>query len=180
MKEWVDENYPGRGISIGEWNFGGEGHITGALATAEALGRFAQFGVQSAYYWTVPPAGSPSIQGFAAFRNFDGKGGRFLDWYVPTLAPDGMSLFASRDEQGKRLVLVAINMSPDAALLAKLDLATCGSVSSYTRYAYMEGAAGFVGGDAVKASRPELDDLLPPWSITVLDVSIAPGPAGTH
>ena len=24
MKEWIDQNYPGRGISIGEWNFGGE------------------------------------------------------------------------------------------------------------------------------------------------------------
>ena len=43
MKEWVDKNYPGRGISIGEWNFGGEKDATGALATAEALGRFAQF-----------------------------------------------------------------------------------------------------------------------------------------
>ena len=23
MREWVDENYPARGLSIGEWSFGG-------------------------------------------------------------------------------------------------------------------------------------------------------------
>ena len=62
MKEWVAKNYPGRGISIGEWSFGGEDHVTGALSAAEALGRFAQFGVTSAFYWTFPPEGSPTMQ----------------------------------------------------------------------------------------------------------------------
>jgi hypothetical protein len=84
MREWVDQGYPGRGISIGEWNFGGEAHVSGAMAIAEALGRFAQFGVRSAFYWTHPGDGAVAIQGFRAFRAFDGKGGRFLDWYVPS------------------------------------------------------------------------------------------------
>jgi hypothetical protein len=173
MKEWVANNYPGRGISIGEWNFGGEKHVTGALATAEALGRFAQFGVTSAFYWTVPPAGSPSIQGFLAYRNFDGKGGRFLDWSVPTTASQGASLFASRDEEGKHLVAVAINMSPDDALLLRLDLGTCGAIVSHQAYVYAEGATRFIPGDRVQSAVTAFDEPLPPWSITVLEIQLA-------
>jgi Glycoside hydrolase family 44 len=175
MREWVDKNYPGRGISIGEWNFGGEGHMSGALAAAEALGRFAQFGVTSAFYWTHPPEGSPVIQAFLAYRNFDGKGGRFLDWYVPTTAADHVSLFASRDEAGQHLVLVAINMSPDEATLAKLGLDTCGGVASMSTYMFVRGTRTITPvlperGDAAPTSS---DQILPPWSVTVMDVHLA-------
>jgi hypothetical protein len=173
MREWVDKNYPGRGISIGEWNFGGESHITGALSAAEALGRFAQFGVTSAYYWTHPPAGSPTLQGFLAFRSFDGKGGRFLDWYLPSKADEGASLFASRDEAGKHLVLVAINMSPDTAMLAKIDVGSCGPVASHQAFAYVRGGRNIAAGQLVQGGAPALEQVLPPWSITVIDVLLA-------
>ena len=173
MREWVERNYPGRGISIGEWNFGGEKHITGALATAEALGRFAQFGVTSAFYWTLPPPGAPSTQAFLAYRNFDGKGGHFLDWYVPATTSEGASLFASRDEEGKHLVAIAINLSPDTALLAEVDLKACGSVASRQAYVYARGAAGFTASQPVREAASTFDQPLPPWSITVLDIELA-------
>jgi Glycoside hydrolase family 44 len=175
MKEWVDKNYPGRGISIGEWNFGGEKDMSGALATAEALGRFAQFGVTSAFYWTVPPQGSPSLQGFLAYRNFDGKGGHFLDWYLPTKA-ERASLFASRDEAGRHIVAVAINMSSADAQTAQFDLTTCAPVANRTAYVYAYGDAGFTatGGTQGEASGAlKFDQVLPPWSITVLDLELA-------
>jgi Glycoside hydrolase family 44 len=178
MREWVDKNYPGLGISIGEWNFGGETHITGALATAEALGRFAQFGVTSAFYWTVPPVGSPSIQGFLAYRNYDGKGARFLDWYLPTTSTTGTSLFASRDADGKHVVAVAINMSADVAYLAKIDVGSCGAVTSHQAFTYMRGAPGFVARDVVQGGTGEIDQALPPWSITVIDVHLAQALSG--
>jgi hypothetical protein len=173
MKEWVDKNYPGRGISLGEWSFGGEDHVTGALATAEALGRFAQYGVTSAFYWTHPPDRSPSIQGFVAYRNFDGKGARFLDWYVPATSPAGASLFASRDESGRHLVVVAINMSPEQVVAANIDLGTCGPVDSYAAYSYVRGRSGFLPWPASAVRPGGLDQILPPWSITVLDVHLA-------
>jgi hypothetical protein len=170
MREWVDANYPGRGISIGEWNFGGEKDITGALATAEALGRFAQFGVTSAFYWTAPPPGSPSTFGFLAYRNFDGKGGRFLDWYLPTTATSGVSLFVSRDAGAKHLVAVAINMSPDTPLLADIDSSSCGALASHQAYAYSRDAAAFVA-EPTRAG-DSLEQLLLPWSITVIDLRL--------
>jgi hypothetical protein len=174
MKEWIDKNYPGRGISIGEWNFGGEGHITGALATAEALGRFAQFGVTSAFYWTHPADNdSPTLQGFVAYRDFDGKGGHFLDEYLPTTAGEGVSIFASRDEAGQHVVAVAINMSSDTAALADLDLRGCGPLASHQTYTYMRGAHGFIVGTPAGPSLPAFDVVLPPWSITALDVRLA-------
>jgi hypothetical protein len=175
MKEWVAEDYPGRGISIGEWNFGGEGHISGALATAETLGRFAQFGVRSAFYWTFPAAGSASMQAFLAYRNFDGAGGRFLDWYVPSTAPEGTSLFVSRDEEGKHAVAVAINLSPDAAVLESIDTSACGEVVSRKAFTYVRGARGLVsvspGGG--QGDHGPVESFLPPWSIVVLDLRLA-------
>jgi hypothetical protein len=173
MKEWVDRNYPGRRISIGEWNFGGENDISGALSIAETLGRFAEFGVTSAFYWVVPPPESPSAQGFLAYRNFDGKGGRFLDWFLPSTAPQSASLFASRDVAGNRLIAVAINMSPDGAVLAKLDLSTCGEVASHRAYIYGRGASAFVGSASVLGGTGGFEQALPAWSITVLDVELA-------
>ncbi|HEY3494612.1 MAG TPA: glycoside hydrolase family 44 protein, partial [Polyangiaceae bacterium] len=84
LKRWVAQNYPGRGISIGEWSFGALDHMSGGLAAAEALGRFAEHGVTSAFHWARIEEKTPAFQAFRAFRNFDGRGGRFLDWSVST------------------------------------------------------------------------------------------------
>ena len=171
MKEWVEENYPGRGISIGEWNFGGEKDITGALATAEALGRFAQFGVTSAFYWNAPPAGSPSSFGFLAFRNFDGRGGHFLDWFVPAATSGDLSVFVSRDKETKHIVVVAINMAPSTEVAAELDLSSCGKVVRHETYAY-DGTAGFASSGTARDASATVHQALAPWSITVLDVTL--------
>ena len=173
MTEWVDENYPGRGISIGEWNFGGQKDITGALAIAEVLGRFGQFGVTSAFYWTSPPAGSASTFGFLAYRNFDGSGGHFLDWFVPTKSVDNLSLFASRDRDGKHFVIVAINMDPETPLLVDLDFGSCGTVVSYQAYVYARGASGFVPSSLTPGRAATVERPFPPWSISVLDVRLS-------
>jgi glycosyl hydrolase family 44 len=171
MREWVDKNYPGLGISVGEWNFGGEKDITGALATAETLGRFAQFGVTSAFYWTVPPPGSSSSFGFLAYRNFDGKGGHFLEWYVPTTPQEGISIFVSRDAEGKHLVITAINLSPDTPLDAELDVGSCGEIASRRAYAY-PGTSGFAPIASTPDAPSAVRGLLAAWSITVFDVRL--------
>jgi hypothetical protein len=91
MQKLIAENYPGRGVMIGEYNFGAEQHMSGGLAVAEALGRFAQGGVRAAFYWTYPPDRSPAFWAFRAYRNFDGAGGHFLEESLPTRpAPPGV------------------------------------------------------------------------------------------
>ena len=110
LREWIAQHHPGLGISIGEWNFGAETHMSGGLATAEVLGRFGTEGVTSAYYWTDPAPRSPAFWPFRAFRNFDDAGCHFLDWTVPakgdvTLA----SMFSSR--RGGRHVVPSCSTS---------------------------------------------------------------------
>jgi len=172
MKEWVDKNYPGRGLSLGEWSFGGDKDVTGALATAEALGRFAQFGVTSAFYWGAPPADSQSKFGYLAYRNFDGHGGRFLDSFVPTQPLEGASLFVSRDVDGKHLVLVAVNLSADDAVGADVDIGSCGIVESRQAYVYTGSSGALAPGGTKKDETTIISQTLPPWSITAIDVRL--------
>ena len=171
MKQWIAESYPGLGMSIGEWSFGGEEHMSGGLATAEALGRFGQSEVTSAFYWTYPPASSPAYWAFRAYRDFDGHGGHFLDTSVPTRASDETSIFASRSDDGRHLVLMVLNLSAEAGRDAVIDLHTCGSAGKVQMYTYTGGPTGMVKGSAVLA-QGELRAGLPAYSINVLDVDL--------
>jgi hypothetical protein len=177
MREWIDANYPGRALSIGEWNFGGEKDMSGALAIDEALGRFAQFGVAYAYYWMAPPANSPGMWGFRAFRNYDGKGSHFLDWFTPATVdhPDRQSIFASRDETGRHLVAIVLNFARHDAVAASVDVSTCGKVASLQTYTYDGGATGIVAGPASGAAGTSIAQTLPAYSITILDAQLAEG-----
>jgi hypothetical protein len=179
LRAWVQEHHPRLGISIGEWNFGAEGHMSGGLAVVEALGRFGTEGLSSAYYWNVPPDGSPAFWAFRAYRDFDGRGGAFLELSVPvSFRADAASLFASRDPGGERIVAVLLNLDPDSALSARVDLSRCGAVAVARGFTYAGGQPGLVplavdtrGGGVVAA--------VAPYSITVLDVRLAArGPHG--
>jgi hypothetical protein len=125
MKRWVDTHYPGLKLSIGEWSFGAERHPSGGIALAEALGRFGQSGLWSAFYWTYPPEGSPAFWAFRAYRNYDGEGAVFQKNSLPSLGPEGSSLFAAKSDDGQTLTLVALNHSSAETLDATVDLKGC-------------------------------------------------------
>lgn len=164
IKGMIAESYPGRGFSIGEWNFGGEANLSGGLATAEALGRFAQGGLVSAYYWTAPKKGSPAYWAFRAYRNFDGAGARFEDTLLPAEAEEGASVFASRDGSGKHVVVIALNFDRDRAATPRLELSGCAPVASRQVFSYWGQPGGLIKTDG---------DLMRPWSITVFDLRLA-------
>ncbi|WP_233262229.1 glycoside hydrolase family 44 protein [Vitiosangium sp. GDMCC 1.1324] len=177
VKRWIAENYPGRGLSIGEYNFGATGHMSGGLAQAEALGRFAEYNLTSAFHFTYPPSRSPTFWAFRAYRNFDGKGGRFQDNFVPTKFDresdtQGMSLFASRSDDGKRVVAIALNLEPDAARNAQVELRGCGNVANARVLGYAGEPSGFSEKKSFIQSGSNMQVMLPPWSITVLDLTL--------
>ncbi len=175
MREWVDQYDPGVGISIGEWNFGGEGHMSGALAIADVLGRFGQFGATSAFYWVYPAENSPGMWAFRAYRNFDGKGGRFLDWSQPTTGTPDVPMFASRDDTGTHAVAIILNDSRKDAVTAQIDLSSCGKVDGSQAYSYTGSSRGLAAVDPSVPLAPgsaKLSQVLPPYSITVLDVHL--------
>jgi hypothetical protein len=176
MKEWIAKNAPGLGISIGEWNFGAEGHMSGGLATAEALGRFGTNGVTSAFYWDYPPDKSPAFWAFRAFRNFDGKGGRFLDRSVHATSSFALSsAYASANDAGDRLVMVLLNFDPSGPLKANVDLASCGKVVSNKVYSYAGDPKGFAPAEAdPRTGVTSLSAVMPAYSMTVVDIALDP------
>jgi len=172
LRRWIDENHPGLGISIGEWSFGAETHMSGGLATAEALGRFGTEGVTSAFYWTYPADRSPAFWAFRAYRNFDGAGGRFLDVSVPVRADASFaSLFASRDEDRRHLVAVLLNLAPGSPLRTIVDVSSCGDVAGERVVTYAGGSEGFRPAPA-EASGSGLAIAVEPYTITVLDLTL--------
>ncbi len=174
VQEWIDENAPGMGMSIGEYNFGAEGHMSGGLALAEVLGRFGQNGLTSAFYWTVPNKGSPAWWAFRTYRNFDGNGARFLDLSVPAHSAGPLSsIFASRDASGRHMVVVLLNFDPQKAIEAEIDMSRCGEKKAARAFEYSGTADGMMPlRSAGHIRRRMLIQRLLPYSITVLDLEL--------
>jgi Glycoside hydrolase family 44 len=170
MKQWVQENYPGRKISIGEWSFGAENHVSGALATAEALGRFGQQGLDAAFYFG-PTENTATYWAFRAFRNFDGKGARFQDVSIPVKEAETVSLFASRDPQSTHLVLILINREATTKATATVTLNGCGHVAKSRAFVYDGDPKGLHEGHAEPTGDGFLS-VLKPFSLTVLDLQV--------
>jgi hypothetical protein len=170
LKEWVAQNYPGLSISLGEYNFGAEQDMSGGLALAEALGRFGQQGLDYAYYWTVPPKNSPAYWAFRAFRNFDGKNGHFLDHSLETRMSGDVSLFASRDESGKHIVLIALNLNPSTTARASIALAGCAPIATREKFSFGPQATSLV--DEGSKSGGSLNETLLPYSVNVFDIAL--------
>jgi hypothetical protein len=176
LREWIAENLPGRKISIGEWSFGAEGHMSGGLAAAEVLGRFGTEGVHSAYYWTYPADRSPSWWAFRAFRDFDGLGGRFQDVSVPVNGRAPLaSLFASRNPEGTRMVLVVLNLSPRSRIDARIALEGCGSDGAVRAFAFAGETSGFAPAPVTR-SGGTIELAAAPYTISVVDLAVAGPP----
>ncbi len=170
--EWINKNYPGLGFSIGEWNFGAEKHPSGGIALAEALGRFAQEGLTSAYYWLAPPKDTPAYWAFRAFRNYDGAGGRFLDWFVPAKGSPDLSVFASRDEKRQRLVIVVLNSDTKMQADLDIDFASCGVSSAGRGFSYWGNREGLALQPGLKVGEKRINGTVRPFSISVFEIDL--------
>ena len=129
LRRWVVENYPGTRIALTEFNWGGEGDVSGALALAEILGVLGREGADAACYWTAPPESSFAAAAYQLFRNVDGHGAAFageaLDAKWDGAAADDVSMFAARDPAAKLVTVICVNKSglPQAVRLRWSGLA---------------------------------------------------------
>lgn len=167
MRGWVDRNYPGLKLSIGEYSFGAEKHMSGGLALAEALGRFGQQGLYSAFYWTYPTEGTPAFWAFRAFRNYDGKGATFESLSLPAQAPASASAFAARSADGRKATVVLLNFSPADALEATVTLKGCPTPERQRVFSFSGDPVGFAEQKA-PLGKPYR---LPRYSINVVELS---------
>lgn len=144
LRAWIAGSYPGTGIAISEYNFGGEGDASGAVAEAEALGIFGREGVALATYWTHPAPGSPVGAAFRIYRDFDAKGGHFGDRSMPA-ATDAANIraFASRHSDTGEVDTVVVNESLQVA--TNVRVAYSGSAyQSLGAYCLMAGSSTIV------------------------------------
>ncbi len=125
IQEQIDANYPGTKMAIGEYTYGGGGHISGAIAQADVLGIFGREGVFAANLHRLGLKNQAFVHaGFKLYRSYDGANGTFGDTSVKAWASDASksSVYASVDA-GKpdRMVVVAINKT-SGALRAKIAI----------------------------------------------------------
>jgi len=124
LKSWIAKSYPGTGIAISEYNFGGEFDASGAVALAEALGIFGREGVYMADYWTNPPRNTPAAAAFRLYRNFDGHGATFGDLSLPVASGSRqVAAFASRHSDTGEIDIVLANESLNQTATVQLQLA---------------------------------------------------------
>ncbi len=78
LKSWVAKDYPGTKTAIDEYNWGGLENINGALAQADVLGIFGQYGLDLGTLWGPPDSTqTPGLMAFEIFRNYDGNDSTF-------------------------------------------------------------------------------------------------------
>lgn len=113
MKKWVADNYPGTKLAITEYNWGGQDHISGALAQADILGIFGREGLDIGTLWGAPDPATqiPGLIAFEVFRNYDGAGAVFGDQAITSTSADQgkLSIYGALRSKDNVLTIVVIN-----------------------------------------------------------------------
>ena len=171
LQQKIDAVWPGTGLSITEYDNGGDNHIAGAIAQADNLGIFGQRGVFAASFWPMTDS-YPFIQaGFKMYRDYDGALGSFGDISVPTVSSDTskVAAYVSRSSSNAvRCVVVALNRSTASQDVAFAGLAVSGTARVYR----LEGTATtpvFVGEVPVNLANWVVT--LPALSVSTLEIT---------
>ena len=167
LKQWVAQQYPGTGLAISEYNWGGEKDASGAVALAEVLGIYGREGVSLATYWTYPPPASPAGAAFRLYRNFDGKGATFGDISIPSTSDHaGIVAFASRHSDSHEVDVILINEANNQAATVHLNLGI-GGTGVATQFQVAPGSSTIAKSPLADPSQPIT---LPPYSVTLIQV----------
>ena len=138
MQGWVANDYPGTKTAISEYNWGGQEHINGALAQADLLGIFGQYGLDLATLWGPPDSTQlPGLVAFEIYRNYDGANSKFGDnALASTSAAQGqLAVYAALRSSDHAVTVVVINKTY-GALTSMLSLANLTSTSNAKVYQY--------------------------------------------
>lgn len=164
----IKQENPALHLQIGEMNFGGERHISGGLALAEALGRIAEAGVLHAFYWKSPKPESPAWFAMRAYTNYDGKGSGFEGELARTTAPVGVSAFAVVREH--TLVMVLLNFDDKQAKDVDVTLTGCGAKSGARVFTYDGAKPGFAESATATPAGATWSGKLGASAITVVEI----------
>lgn len=82
LQKSIEKYYPGTKLSVTEYCFGAENHISGGIAQADALGIFASNDVYLATLWSLTDNRDYAYSAINLYTDYDGKGGSFGDTLV--------------------------------------------------------------------------------------------------
>jgi len=173
LKDKIDTIWPGTKLAITEWNNGGQNHIAGAIAVADNLGIFGQYGLFEASFWPLGTITKDTFDGagFAMYRNYDGKLGSFGDISLPTTSSDTslVSAYVSQDSSNPaHYVIVAINRSNSPQSVAFDGLDITGMAKRYRLTG--TSTTPFLAGDS-EVDLSSWIASLPAYSITTIDIT---------
>ncbi len=125
MQDLIAQHYPGLKLGIGEWNFGADNNINGAIAIADVLGIFGREDVYYASYAGAPSKYSPGSYAFKLYTNYDGYGSKFAGTsaYAMSDAPDLVTAYAAVDKVTGQIHLMVINKHPSSFISTKISFA---------------------------------------------------------
>lgn len=127
LRRTIRAHYPGTKLSITEYNYGGGGDISGAVAQADVLGAYGRHGVHAAAFWELWR--QPTEYIVAAFNVFRKPGDLppFGDTSIPAESSnvEKVGVWASVDDAANRVSVVVIHRSRDSLRL-RVDVGAAG------------------------------------------------------
>jgi hypothetical protein len=129
LKNDIKTYYPDTNLAITEYDYGGQDHYTGGIATSDVLGIFGKYGIYIATYWGD---GSYVRAAFKLYRNYNGWDFTFGDTNVPAVMSDkaNSSIYGSIFENDtNELHLIVLNKNIDNAINGTFNIT---STKSYT------------------------------------------------
>lgn len=162
LRALAREHFPGVGLSIGEFNFGGPGLLASGLAIADVLGRLGRSGVAIATHYGALDGWIG--EAYQLYRQEDRAGESFGATSLPVSGAGAeLSLFAARSSQG-RIQLVVVNKSEQPAPL-ELRLTSGRALSQAETLGFDAGRprCGLIA-EAAEASEGSLSLTAPPLS----------------
>src|SRR6185295_11492450 len=131
--------YPGTKLAITEFNYGGENHISGGIATADVLGIFGRYGLYMATHWGSDPTYLAAA--YKLYRNYDGNHSTYGDTHVRATTSDieKSSVYAALNADGSELHIILLNKTFSDSLQGTFNIAgnvsyTSGDVWGFNQY----------------------------------------------
>ena len=174
LQSSIDQYFPGTGLAVTEYNYGGTEHISGGVTQADLLGIYGQYQV-AACFWPLIADNSYVAAAFRLYRNYDGAGSAFGNVSLDATATDNAmaAVHAARVNDGK-LTVVAINRSRTQSRTAQFSLTLSSGQTITAIKGYRLSSSGGASVQALSSnpvfSSSAFPDLLPAMSATVYEV----------
>jgi hypothetical protein len=173
LNQSIEKYYPGTKLGFTEYNLGGGGQISGAVAQADILGVFGKTGVYLAAIWPLQTNCSYQLSAINLYTNYDGKGSSFGNTHVSAECSniENAYTYASiKDGDSSVLTIVAANKSFTAHHDMEINIESPVAYSSAVPYMITKGSHKIIEGAALPVAGNTIVIQLPPLTVIQLVV----------